>query len=524
MVSWNTLYQPKSKDEMIVGKHNAKLIDDFVKQFSVGEIAMSSLLIIGPNGTGKSMIAKMILESYGYEIGSVDLEDLYIREGKIKAADVKRTSDICWYSEFAARKRLTYDGTLVERKMALICDDANNISKPKNKECLKSIIRLNNKFKAFPIIIIANCKHNKLFSEIRSRLTYDVNGRKVINEIKIISPLRYEVKNLWNHIIKDQKMNIDNTLFDIIYDHSACDIRRFISIMEELHDIYKSDYITYEMFCDYQDTFDTKIVDMGIYHSSSALLNRYDGVDNTLNLFSKDRSNLPLMIHENYTRTVHLKGKDNSLDQAQTIFKVSQSLSMSDRIDGLTYSKSCWSLQNAYGFYSCVIPSYVLSNLPKKCNRITQTVYTQDFYKTTTKKNNQKNIRRLKSFPECMEMSNEDLMFAANILKELLVRNEYEKVAELIEHYKLENIKDFGLLIKVDKIKTPSNYLWKSEYLKRRIKQMLNEGKDIKRYSKIFNLTPKQLVTTINQSKMTEVKYLPTGKQGSAFETMLKFK
>lgn len=521
-MNWNTLYSPKIKDEMIIGKETADSIDKFVKQFATGNVEAPCLLIVGPNGTGKSMTVSMILKENGYEIGTVDLENIYIKSKTTKAADAGRISDICWYSTFSASRKLTLDGGFVKRKMALVWDDANNISKPNNKECLKSILRLNNKHKAFPIIIIATCKHNKLFSDIRSRLTY--GQKKYVNEIKFNKPTYCTIKKLWDHIIAKEHMDIDPDLCNIILEHVHHDIRRFIGVLEELQDIYRGRHIDFDMFCHYQQTFDSKIVDLGIFHSSSAILNKYQGVEETLNLFSNDRSNLPLMIHENYTRTVYLKSKSDIIKQAHAIFQVAKSLSESDKIDGLTYSKSCWSLQDAYGFHACVVPSYIIGQIPKKCNKISQNIYGKDFYKTTTKKNNQKYIRQLRMFSELKKMSNTDFLHISNIVKELLLRQEYETVAELIKPYSFDTIKDFGLLIKIDKIKKPDYYLWQSKFLRKKIYAMVEEGKDISKYCRLFRVSKQELIKTINLEKQVEPKYLPTGKGGKAFEALLNLR
>lgn len=516
---------------MIVGKGKANEINTFVKQFTDKNVTKPNLLIIGSNGTGKSMTVEMILRQHGYEVGTVNLENIYIKTGKTKGADLNKTTDICWYLSFSAPKRIMPDGSFRERKMALVCDDASNITKPKNKECLKAIIKLNNEYKFFPIIIIANNKHNKLFTDIRKSLTYPTGKtdpktgkpEKAANEIKFPKPSDYEMRLLMNHIIKDQKMSIDDDLFDIILDHVHKDIRRFIGVLEELYGVYGKKHITFDMFCTYKDTFESKIVDMGIYHDSSALLNDYEGIQEAMDLFSHDRSNMPLMIHENYAKAIYLKVKGFE-NQINAISQISESLSISDSIDGLTYSKSCWTLQEGYGFFACVIPPFIISTMPKKSKVRVTTDYTKDFYKTSTKKNNQKLIRFLKTFPNCGKLSTIDFLHMSVIIKELFLRKDTATVAELLKPYQFNTIKDIGTLIKIDKIKEPSCYLQKGGILSTKIKTMMDEGKDVSKYCRLFKLDKKKLAIAINRTKPVDIKYLPTGKQGKIFEAMLGLK
>src|SRR5439155_8789540 len=66
----------------------------------------------------------------------------------------------------------------IKFKSVLIFDDVSTISNPKEKEAIKALVKMNNKHKRFPIIIISNVKHNKLVNEIRKIITYDTIDKK----------------------------------------------------------------------------------------------------------------------------------------------------------------------------------------------------------------------------------------------------------------------------------------------------------------------------------------------------------
>lgn len=525
MTNWANLHKPKSSKELIIGKCYADTVDRFLKQFNDENVMRPSLLITGPNGTGKSMITDLAIVENSFEKAIVNLENIVVNKtGKTKDNNSNKRDVLSWYMTFSASKRMTSDGSYVLKRFVLVFDDANNISRPKDKESIKAIIKLNNKYKKFPIIIISNCKHNKTIGDIRKSLVYTnkIESTKLPNEIKIKRPGDMELRRLITEISKKEKIRLATPVLNCIIHHSHYDTRRVCGILEELKQIYPGEIIDEDKFEVYQDTFDAKLVDLGIFANCETLLSSYNGIGYAQSIFSSDRPSMPLMVHENYLNVIRERhARTPYATKVKTIIEICESISLSDKIDGLIYSKSCWNLQTSYGFHSCVVPSFLTNSLPNRLNRFVSHEYTQDFNKTSTMKNNQKTIRHIKSYPACKKFSTYDFLYISSILKQLLLRKDYQKVAELMGPYKLETMKDLESIIKIDKIKDSRYIIQKSSTTKQKIRSAINNGEDTSKYERIYGLTYDQLHEAAMCDKIKEIKYIPVGKQKKVLTDLL---
>ena len=82
---------------------------------------------------------------------------------------------------------MTLNGEYVEKKIALVFDDVSNIQNPKKKDIIKTLVKLNNKHKKFPIIIIGNNSHNKMVNDLKKMITYTIKSPTTAKNIKVIN-------------------------------------------------------------------------------------------------------------------------------------------------------------------------------------------------------------------------------------------------------------------------------------------------------------------------------------------------
>ncbi len=442
------------------------------------KILNPNLIITGTNGLGKTLITELVIRENGMEQIIADLSGISVaRKSKRKKKNEKESNSNnrtirTYYMSIQNSKNLS--GECKNRKIVLVFDDVSNISNPKEKEAIKSIVKMNNKLKKFPIIIIANTKHSKTVNELKKMVSYvirktDDEGNKKtqkgINEVVIRSPDFNELEKFIKHICVKENLKIikkksdDDDIYVELVNHSQYDIRRLVNILEELKMIYKDSEVSLEDFEKFKETSKTKDLDPGIYEATRILLNKYSNIDSSLLLYGEERATIPLMVHENYPSNLQNQYPKLSVDdQIDIIYNISRSISESDKVDGLIYSSQCWNLQPVHGFYSCVMPSFYINEYPGKLCIAEKYEYTQDYNKTSIRKINNKVIKKAQENQLLKKVSIYDFLYIATILKTLIDRKDFDKVAELMKPYGLK-LKEIESIIKIDKIKKSKNSL-----------------------------------------------------------------
>lgn len=493
---WLEKYRPTKVKDVLGDEYKIGLIQTFIRDFD--KATVPNLIVTGPNGIGKSLIVDLALAENKFEKVTIDLMNMAVprkkkdreKENEDTVATGSNRSVKTYYSIIENNKKHTDSG-----KIALVFDDVSNISNLKEKEAIKSLIKYNNKYKAFPIIIIANNKHSKIVNEIKKMLSYSSKKKKSesdseadddadaetgldepeeekgqkkskkINEVILRPPSFNQLEGYIKKICKDEnlvllhKKSDSEDIVENIITHCQNDVRRLINIMEELKLIYGSKKITEEMFEKYKETSKKKDTDPGIYETTRYLLNSYTGIENALLLYGEDRATIPLMVHENYTLNLRTQYPDmDKKSQIDIIRNISQSISISDRIDGLIYSNQYWNLQDVHGFYACAIPSYYVNKTPDKLNTLEKYAYTQDYNKTSIMKIKNKVIREVKKNPFLRSISIYDILYFSSILHHLfqkdsegkIPKKNYDTIIDLLKPYGL-TLKKIEAIIKIDK-------------------------------------------------------------------------
>ncbi|AGF85341.1 factor C large subunit [Moumouvirus goulette] len=473
MANWLDKYKPKNTNEIIGSKDHVLFIKKFLNQFNKkGEdITKPNLIIRGINGVGKSLITDLVIDECGFEKIYADLSNVSIsRKSKRKKKTDKEISNnnrtIKTFYMTLQNKFLSKNGKYNKKKIVLVFDNISNTSNSKEKESLKSIIKLNNKEKQFPIIVIANNKHSKIVTELRKMVTYVIkknatNGKKenerFKNEIEIFPPSGEEIIKFIKKICSSENLKIssgedEHEVYEELISHAQYDIRRLINILEELKMMYTDNNITMDIFERYREVSKTKDIDPGIYISTGNLLNNYEGMNKALSIYEEERATIPLMVHENYPANIRQQyPKLTPIQQIDMIQKISESISESDKIDGLIYSNQCWSLQSVHGFYSCVVPSYYINSISNKLCRVEKYKFTQDYNKTSIKKINNKVIKKAQENQYLKKVSIYDFLYMASILRTLFEEKKFEEVAILMKPYNLK-LREIESIIKIDKI------------------------------------------------------------------------
>lgn len=480
MENWLDKYKPEKLSQVVGSKTHIAFISNFIKQFAknninIDKIPNANLIISGKNGVGKTLITDLVLKEHGFEKVVANLSGISVaKKSKKKAGTVEKEisgtnrSYKTYYKSIMKNKKLSSNGEYVGSKMALVIDNVTSITNSKEKDVIKAIVKLNNKLKLFPIIIIAGVKHNKTVNELRKMVMYvrrSVNeqgkkeNRKITNEIVLKAPEFTDMEIFIKDICIKEKLKIlpkktdENDIYVEIVEHSQYDMRRLLNILEELKSLHNDTAVTYKDFAKYCETSKKKDLDPGIYEATKTLLNSYEDIDTAILLYCEERATIPLMVHENYPLNIRTQYPKMPVEkQIDMVFNISKSISESDKIDGLIYSNQCWSLQPVHGFYSCVLPSYYINQPPGKIRLKEDYKYTQDYNKTSIKKINNKVIKNAQSHQCLKKASIYDFLYMASILRTQMEKKDFEKVADLMMPYGLP-LKQIESIIKIDKIK-----------------------------------------------------------------------
>ena len=180
----------------------------------------ANLLIIGPHGSGKSLLVKLLLEDMNYEVihlNSIDSDHLNIEfiEKIIKPSIFDENPDI---------------------KKILLIDELESLITRNDKKNILNIIKTNNYSRNVPTIIISNEQHNSHLTEIK----------KITNVINFTPLTNNEIKEFMLNICKTERIKISFTVFDKFIELCNNDIRKILYLLDELNIIYKDKSISKE--------------------------------------------------------------------------------------------------------------------------------------------------------------------------------------------------------------------------------------------------------------------------------------
>ena len=450
MYSWLISYDKMRKEILINSKPQKKpATQTGPNKRTKKNNSKSCMLITGGHGVGKSISIEVILKELNYNILHLDIN--LLKSGK-------NINDVVT-KLMVSSNILTVMNNDKVKKTAIILDEIESITASAEKSCITALQKANEQNWFCPIIFISNNQHNKLLSDIK----------KSSFEVKMYQPFPSDMRKILMRIANAEKIKLKHeVVINKIINHSQGDIRRLIFTLQDIKNAYGDKIINLEMLEEYSLISNKKDVDIDLYKATDELLYSYISVDNCLRLFETEKVLLPLMIHQNYAKSIVANYK-NSEDQHILARKISESLSIGDVIENHIYGDQNWEMQETHGFYTCVAPSYHLCadiNKNKAEPVKIKLDFAIDLNKTSIKRINKKNIINT---DRCFKNMNiNDYIYINKIIRKLIVENKISECYELLKDYniKLEHIES---LLKIDKIKDSKTSLTskqKNEFIK----------------------------------------------------------
>jgi len=183
------------------------------------------------------------------------------------------------------------------------------------------------------------------------------------------------------------------------------------------------------------------------------------------------------MVHQNYTTVMN---NYNNGDIMEISNNISMSIAHGDIIDNYIYSEQNWNLQEIYGYYSCVYPSYMINNNLDKKRLLKDTIYPKhmpkyisifpkDLNKTSTKRINYKIIKAANKF--FVNINIYDYIYICKYIKYMLTSNRLEECKKILNKYHI-NLEGIIRILKIDKINGTKQDITKE--LEKKIKEISN--------------------------------------------------
>jgi chromosomal replication initiation ATPase DnaA len=405
----------------------------------------SCVLITGDHGVGKTALARAVLNDLGYKIKCINFAKL----STIKSIDnfiEKIISGTDIYDSLSMKKN---------NKYAIIIDEVQSVTTPTEKKIVNGIAEINQRLWGCPVIFIGSNKHKKIIT----------NLRKECYHITLYKPDEDDMSALLEKILLSEGMKLENEeVFNNIVNHCHYDFRKLLVAVEELRRIYDTNVITNENLNEFLKYSKERDTENSIYENTNKLFTKYDGINSVLKIFESDKTNMPMMMHQNhFMATNYIKDKKNSIKLSRDI---AENIAHGDIIDNHVYSGQIWTLQETYGFYTCVYPSYKLTNNidtekleddsknPFYRPRFSP-IYPKDFNRTSTRCiNYEKNIKPANDFFNKMSLSMQihDYIIAIQIKKSLLDADRKEECKKLIVDGYNTTYSDVIYMLKIDKI------------------------------------------------------------------------
>ena len=399
---------------------NDEVMKAEIKKNKNNNVNNSCMILIGNHGIGKTTLIDVLLKKYDVK--------------KITTNDIKIYSNIENGDELLLNNNNIKDIlTKTKRNKIIVIDNIETITTNIEKKFVGKLIKINNEEYINPLIFIADGKHSPFLSLLK--LHSDV--------VNIYEPTEDQKMNILVNICEKEKIYFEDLITaKYLINNIQNDYRILLQSLEDLKFRYKNESIDINDINSYLEIIHKKDKYNNIYEVTNNLFMNYKNIEDILIKFSNNKSNIPLMVHENYIKYIKTNNKYNTLKLIQNI---AENISDADILDNYIFSNQEWDLQNMYGCLSCVIPSYYITHNTSKI--FVKLEYTKDLNKTSTRCINKKNINKAEQ--KFKNYNIDDFLYAINLINKLMIYNASE-LDNICKAYNI-SLQEINSLLKIDK-------------------------------------------------------------------------
>ena len=359
---WIEKYSPKISSEIVGNELNIKWIKKWLNYFKKKEENFpnfrNGLLISGNPGIGKTTMIHLLLKEMGFDIIEFNASD--VRSGKIIRERLKsliNSSNIMKMINSTNKIGIIMDevdgsipdkGSLKEILCYIENDQEFVISN--NKKIKKNSI-LKPHINKYPIICICN----KLSSSIKTLSQSCVH-------IKLKDPTEKNIMEIINKISDNESISMNLPTKELLIPHCQSDIRRTIHILENIKLYFKDEIITSEKIENVIRSFSQKDLDIELFDCIRKINNTFLNIKDTLQLYSIDKTFIPLLLHENFNRNLEKNKIDSKKNKIDRMLNYYNNLIIGIKIDSSVYENNNWELSDSVGVLTVCSANFELNN------------------------------------------------------------------------------------------------------------------------------------------------------------------
>lgn len=447
----NKIDTENEEDEVYKNDTENEKIDEIedLQKIVKKQVQKSCICILGNHGCGKTCIVNIIASGMGYNIENINICKIALNKNSFDVAD-NLVNNINIFDSFEMNEK---------SKKIIIIDEVELISTQIEKKIIENLVKKNEEW-FLPIIFVSSLKHSKIISLLK----------KNANIINLKQPTNKQLESLMFNIIKNEKLklNLNNTnykkIIDIIINYAQNDYRKLISVLQDLYKTYNYNSLTENNIMEYFEFNKKKDIDIEIYKSTNELMLKYINMEECYRLYSGEKVIIPLMIEQNYFKVLQKSNCKNIIKEA---IEISESFSIGDIIENYIYSERNWDMQDVHCFYTCVYPSYKISQLKinltmDRCNYFFE--FPRDFNRTSIKFINKKNV--VKANTHFMNMDINDFMCINSLTKMLYDDDKIDECSELYKSYGT-SLDIFISVLKIDKLNSTKEKVISQQNIKK---------------------------------------------------------
>lgn len=391
------------------------------------------LMLIGDHGVGKTCTVLAVLKKSNYVAQTFDLSKLDSNKSIPEHVN-KLTRGTNIFDKLNGNNNI---------KTAILIDDIESANSPVEKNFILALMKTNEEHWYLPIIFISSGKHTKLNSVLK---TYSM-------KVTFLKPERDNLMISLSKIATQEGMCFDS--MEVGYElvaHSQNDYRRLVSIIQDLKIMYGTKSVSKEEIIAYQNLSKKKDVTVEIFKSSAQIMLKYKSIDDCLKTYEKEKVIIPLVIHQNYIKTIVNSGFTGGNNKFGVVNDISKSIAFGDLVENYIYSDQNWDMQEVHGFLTCAEPAFKINAEKLRIaehNLVRMLDFPFDLNRTSIKKINKRNIINSNTCLKNFEIK--DFIFANRLIRQLILSDKIDECAELFKGYnaKVENIES---ILKIDKI------------------------------------------------------------------------